>query len=103
MAEPTRRPALECCASYNRQIVMNEINYSVMLRHLVDDYFEHRLSRVEYIAQRRSLLDRIDYEFNGDLNSNGWPEPDATQPVDITDTSVKTIARDANSPGDDSP
>ena len=74
-----------------------------MLRHLVDDYFEHRLGRVEYLAQRRSLLDRIDHEFNGDVASNGWPEPDSTQPIDITDTSVKTIAREPNSQGDDSP
>ena len=61
---------------------MTEINYSTLLREVVADYFEHRLSRVEYLAQRRGILDRIDHEFNGDSQSNGWPEPDITQPVD---------------------
>ena len=57
---------------------MTEINYSVMLRHLVEDYFDQRLTRIEYVAQRRSLLDRIDHEFNGEVNSKskGWPESD---------------------------
>lgn len=61
---------------------MTEINYSTLLRELVSDYFEQRLSRVEYLAQRRRILDRIDREFNGEEYSNGWPEPDITQPVE---------------------
>lgn len=64
---------------------MTEINYSAMLRELVDEYFEHRLTRVEYLAQRRGLLDRIDHEFNGDDITSGWPESDTTQPQDLTD------------------
>ena len=62
-----------------------------MLRQLVDEYFDHRLGRVEYLAQRRSLLDRIDHEFNGDVNTNGWHEPDFSQPNDTT--SPNTIVR----------
>lgn len=36
------------------------------MRQIVTDYLAHRISRVEYVAQRRVLLDRIDREFNGD-------------------------------------
>lgn len=61
---------------------MTEINYSTLLREVVADYFERRLTRVEYLAQRRGILDRIDHEFNGEDRSNGWPEPDITQPVE---------------------
>lgn len=68
----------------NCDVTMAEINYSSMLRELVDSYFEDRLSRVEYLAQRRTLLDRIDREFNGDDETNGWPESDTTQPQDPT-------------------
>ncbi len=60
---------------------MSEINYSTLLRELVMDYFERRLSRVEYLAQRRSLLDRVDHEFNGPSEESSWPEPDDTQPA----------------------
>ncbi len=74
---------------------MTDINYSIMLRHLVDDYFDHRLSRVEYLAQRRSLFDRIDHEFNGDVESNGWPEPESSQPQDHeNDDTSRTVARE---------
>lgn len=59
---------------------MTEINYSELLRQLVDNYFDEQLSRVEYVAQRRALLERIDYEFNGDFHTSGWPESDITQP-----------------------
>lgn len=62
---------------------MSEINYSNLLRQMVTDYLEHRMSRVEYLAQRRGLLDRIDREFNGDDQSSGWPTSDTvTQPAD---------------------
>ncbi len=74
---------------------MTDINYSIMLRHLVDDYFDHHLSRVEYLAQRRSLFDRIDHEFNGDVECNGWPEPESSQPQDHeNDDTSRTVARE---------
>lgn len=66
---------------------MTEINYSSLLRELVEEYFEHRMSRVEYLAQRRALLDRIDREFNGEGISSGWPEPDAQDASPDLDTS----------------
>lgn len=62
---------------------MTEINYSSLLREIVADYFDHRLTRVEYLAQRRGVLDRIDYEFNGETDKTQWPEPDVTE-NDIT-------------------
>lgn len=62
--------------------IMTEINYSLLLREIVADYLEERISRVQYLAQRKSLLDRIDHEFNGEDDTSGWPEPDITQPVD---------------------
>jgi len=55
---------------------MSEINYSNVLRQMVSDYLEHRISRVEYLAQRRGLLDRVDREFNGDDYPIGWPASD---------------------------
>lgn len=63
---------------------MTDINFSLLLRELVADYLEQRISRVEYLAQRRGILDRIDHEFNGEDDTSGWPEPDITQPVNTT-------------------
>lgn len=80
---------------------MTEINYSTLLREVVADYFEQRLSRVEYLAQRRGILDRIDHEFNGEDYSNGWPEPDITQPVEHgTSSQISNNKRDATSGSD---
>lgn len=63
--------------------IMSEINYSTLLRQMVTDYLEQRMSRVEYLAQRRGLLDRIDREFNGDEQASGWSTSDTvSQPVD---------------------
>ena len=59
---------------------MTEINYSALLRELVDDYLAQHLSRIEYVTQRRDILDRIDFEFNGELTTNGRSELDITQP-----------------------
>lgn len=54
---------------------MTEVNYSALVRELLNEYFEHRLTRVEYLTRRRSLMDQIDREFNGDgryhIGSNG--------------------------------
>jgi hypothetical protein len=63
--------------------IMSEINYSTLLRQMVTDYLEQRMSRVEYLAQRRGLLDRIDREFNGDEQASGWSTSDTVnQPTD---------------------
>ncbi len=70
---------------------MTEINYSSLLREIVVDYFEQRLTRVEYLAQRRGLLDRIDHEFNGEDDSTTWPESDITE-NDITQPNRKGYA-----------
>lgn len=59
---------------------MSEINYSNLLRQMVTDYLEHRMSRVEYLAQRRGLLDQIDREFNGDEQASGWSTSDTVSP-----------------------
>lgn len=62
---------------------MSEINYSNLLRQMVTDYLDHRMSRVEYLAQRRGLLDQIDREFNGDDQPSGWSASDTVnQPAD---------------------
>lgn len=45
---------------------MTEVNYSALVRELLNEYFEHTITRVEYLARRRSLMDQIDREFNGD-------------------------------------
>lgn len=58
---------------------MSEINYSNLLRQIVTDYLERRTTRVEYLAQRRSLLDHIDREFNGDDYPNGRSAPDTAK------------------------
>ncbi len=71
--------------------IMTEINYSQLLREVVTDYLERRLSRVQYLAQRRGILDRIDHEFNGEDEPNGWPEPDITQPVDSGTSQTNTL------------
>lgn len=69
---------------------MTEINYSTMLRRLVNDYFDQRVDRVEYFTQRRDILDRIDRDFNGEggssrsLGVKELQDGDVTQPQDIT-------------------
>lgn len=62
---------------------MTEINYSLLLRQIVGEYLEQRISRVEYLSQRRGVLDRIDHELNGndDEDADGWLESDTTQPA----------------------
>jgi|GEM_PF-2403579 hypothetical protein len=62
---------------------MSETNYSNLLRQIVTGYLEHRISRVEYLAQRRDLLEQIDREFNGDDQPNGWTTSETVnQPAD---------------------
>lgn len=82
---------------------MTEINYSSLLRQLAEDYFEHRLTRVEYLAQRRDILDRIDREFNGEDDTSEWPECDTsldvTQPVDSDSSLAAVITRRTDSGG----
>ncbi|MBC6906054.1 hypothetical protein DWB84_11350 [Saccharophagus sp. K07] len=66
---------------------MSEINYSDLMRQIVADYLDHRMSRVEYVAQRRSLLDHIDREFNGADPSFSGPESDTVVPIPNGDSS----------------
>jgi hypothetical protein len=70
---------------------MTEINYSMLLREIIVDYFDQRISRVEYLAERRSILDRVDHEFNGAKDTSGWPEPDVTQPADCCISQINTL------------
>jgi tetrahydromethanopterin S-methyltransferase subunit B len=46
---------------------MTDINYSEELRMLIDDYSDACLTRVDYLAKRRELLDAIDDDFNSAL------------------------------------
>lgn len=61
---------------------MTEINYSTLLREVVADYFEQRLTRTEYVALRHQILNRIDREFNGEDENDGEEESDITQPFE---------------------
>ena len=58
---------------------MSETNYSNLVRQLVADYLDQRLGRVEYLAQRRGLLDRMDRDFNGDESTSGWHASDTAR------------------------
>lgn len=58
---------------------MSETNYSNLVRQLVADYLDQRLGRVEYLAQRRGLLDRMDRDFNGDESPSGWHASDTAR------------------------
>ena len=66
---------------------MSELNYSSVLRQLVSDYLDHRVSRVEYLASRRDLLDQMDRDFNGEESPRGWSTDTARFP-DATGTSA---------------
>ena len=59
---------------------MTEINYSTLLREVVSDYFEKRLTRTEYLALRHQILSKIDHEFNGEDDCTEEEESDVTQP-----------------------
>lgn len=67
---------------------MTEINYSALVRELLDDYFEHRVSRFEFLAKRRALMDRIDREFNGDSAAQQWFENDLADYINQPDTTA---------------
>lgn len=69
-----------------------------MLRHLVEDYFDQRLTRIEYVAQRRSLLDRIDHEFNGEVDSKGWPESDLSLVPQVTQEASTPSSNEHSTP-----
>jgi len=70
---------------------MSDLSYSSMLRNLSSDYYYHRISREEYRAQRREILDKIDEEFNG---RKLVEEEDVDQAGEQNDQSIfmKTIA-----------
>lgn len=61
---------------------MTEINYSTLLREVVADYFEKRLTRTEYLALRRKILTSIDHEFNGENPTSLEDDSDVTRPRD---------------------
>lgn len=66
---------------------MSEFDYSHQLRELVTDYLDHRVSRVEYLALRRDLLDEVDRDFNGDETPSGWPASETARLPDENDSS----------------
>lgn len=66
---------------------MSELNYSNLLRQLVTDYLDHRVSRVEYVASRRDLLDQIDRDFNGEESPRGWSASDTAPYPNINGSS----------------
>ena len=73
---------------------MSDLSYSAMLRNLAADYYYQRLSRDDYRAQRRQLLQKIDEEFNGQKNFNMEDEAEPALQDDDADQSIfmKTIA-----------
>ncbi len=44
---------------------MSDISYSKALRNLSKDYYQNHLGFEDYRAQRKTVLDMIDEEFNG--------------------------------------
>ncbi len=44
---------------------MSNTSYSVMLRNLSKKYYRNHIGFEEYRMQRKSILDKIDWEFNG--------------------------------------
>ena len=44
---------------------MTDFIYSDAIRELADDYYNQRLTLEEYREQRKTLLDKIDEEYNG--------------------------------------
>jgi hypothetical protein len=69
---------------------MADINYSTLLRELITEYSEYRISRAEYLVKRRELLDGIDLEFNGDINA------DQTYAIEHDITLVPRLGDDDN-------
>ncbi len=66
---------------------MSEVHYSGLLRQMVQDYLAHRIDRGEYLARRRSLLERIDREWNGSRDgprTGSAIDPRHGDPADIT-------------------
>jgi len=70
---------------------MPELNYSNLLRQLVTDYLDHRMSRVEYLASRRDLLDQMDRDFNGEESPRGWSASDTARFPDAAGNSDDTL------------
>ena len=44
---------------------MSDTSYSVMLRNLSKKYSQNQIGFEEYRMQRKSILDKIDQDFNG--------------------------------------
>ena len=44
---------------------MSDLSYSAMLRDLSKNYYQNHIGFEDYRAQRKSVLDKIDEEFNG--------------------------------------
>lgn len=64
---------------------MNIAPYCAQLRNLVSAYLAEGISRVEYLARRRELLDCIDRKCNRPCSEQDWtqesPDSDTTRPV----------------------
>ena len=50
-------------------------NYSLSLRNLSSDYYFGRIEFDEYRLKRKTILDKIDAEFNGRQYLEGEPVP----------------------------
>lgn len=67
---------------------MSDISYSDKLRNLSRQYYQNQISFDEYRLQRKSVLDRIDEEFNGVKTI----VPDIASQQDTSSVFMKTIS-----------
>ncbi len=75
---------------------MSELSYSAMLRELSKNYYQHHIGFDEYRAQRKSVLDKIDEEFNGRKSNE-----ESNAKANDSSIFMKTIAFFKNSDIDD--
>lgn len=79
---------------------MSEKSYSQMLRNLANEYYEDHIGFEEYRAQRKTIIDRIDEEFNGTAASPGQSDGVSDAEDDKASLFMQTVSffrnRDGN-------
>ena len=83
---------------------MSDLSYSAMLRELSKDYYQNHLGFEEYRSQRKTILIKIDEEFNGHkVLADDSLNIDSSDESQEKDSSIlmKTIAFFKNSDTDD--
>lgn len=62
---------------------MTDINHAKKLQHILNEYYNHYITRDEYLRQRKEIFDAIDHANNG-IDASDSIEPGDNNFLDTT-------------------